>query len=97
MRVSNNYFRGTRIAINKGSYYDITFKDDKLVFTDVFETEEPFEYPIGDNELLDMLKHESEPLYKDGYVLSVYRGNKVSACFIENDGILIQLEKKPKG
>lgn len=37
MRVSNNYFRGTRIAINKGSYYDITFKDDKLVFTDVFE------------------------------------------------------------
>jgi len=97
MRVSNNYFRGTKIAIKKGSYYDITFKDDKLVFTDVFETEEPFEYPIGNNELLDMLKHESEPLYKDGYVISVYRGNKASGCFIENDDILIQLEKKPKG
>lgn len=97
MRVSNNYFRGTRIAIKKGSYYDITFKDDKLVFTDVFETEEPFEYPIGNNELLDMLKHESKPFYKDGYVLSVYRGNKVIDCFIENDGILITLEKKPKG
>lgn len=94
MRISNNYFRGTKIAIKKGSFYDITFKDGKLVFTDVYETEEPFEYPIGNNELLDMLKHESEPFFKDGYVLSVYRGERANGLFIEDDSVLINLDKK---